>query len=225
MKKRILMIGVSMLLCVFAGCLEATPLTDVEMDAVADYAASLLLKYDTNYKTPLYYAEDWAAIFSPTPIPEEENKYPSAVGPEVDPSGQKTTKQLTDFFDEEYITVTCDSYELMKSVQSTEYFSLVAKPGRQYAVVKFTLHNNSDKKQVFDASEDNLEYSLDVNTKNVSRVSLSMLENDLQYMKIPVPAKGTADAVLVFEIEDKVPETIHLIIENDREDAIFIKLK
>ena len=48
MKKRILLAGLSLMLCMLAGCLEATPLTDEEMDVVAEYAASRLLKYDKN---------------------------------------------------------------------------------------------------------------------------------------------------------------------------------
>jgi len=125
----------------------------------------------------------------------------------------------------ENISVSCTGYETMKSVQSTEYFSLVAKEGRQYIVVDFLLSNNTDKEQVFDASKNNLEYSIRINTNPVSRVSLSMLENDLQYMAIPVPANGTAEAVLVFEVKEEEMDTMHLIIENDSDDAVFVKLK
>ena len=56
MKKRILLAVLSLMLCLLAGCLEATPLNEEEMDVVAEYAASLLLKYDRHYDTPLYYA-------------------------------------------------------------------------------------------------------------------------------------------------------------------------
>ena len=76
-----------------------------------------------------------------------------------------------------------------------------------------------------DASEKELEYAVDINTSTISRVSLSMLENDMQYMKIPVPAGGTAEAVLVFEIADEEINTMHLIIENASGDVVFAKLK
>ncbi len=243
MKKRILLAGISVLFCFLGGCLEATPLTEKEMDVVADYAASLLLKYDKHYDTPLYYAEELEVRLTPTPTPTPKPKNPTPTPRPVagKPSGsdsatvsptpmlpynhEETTRQLTEIIAVENITVTCENYELKKSVESKEYFSLVAKDGSQYVVINFLLHNNTDKELIFDASENGLEYSVDINAKDTSRVSLSMLENDLQYMEIPVPANGTAEAVLVFEISDEEPETIHLIIEDETENAVFVKLK
>ena len=250
MKKKWIIACFSAVLCLCCGCLKATPLNDEEMDAVAEYAASLLLKYDKNYDTPLYYTEEREARLTPTPTPEptvkatptpvpgtssEGNNLPSTPSATATPTATptpvpmfneaETSKQITEIIGVENITVTCENVELMKSVQSTEYFSLVAKEGRQYAVVKFLLHNNTSENLVFDASEKELEYAVDINTSTISRVSLSMLENDMQYMKIPVPAGGTAEAVLVFEIADEEINTMHLIIENASGDVVFAKLK
>ena len=254
MKKRILLVGLSLMLCMLAGCLEATPLTDAEMDVAAEYAASLLLKYDKHYDTPLYYAEEREVRLTPTPTPTPkpqkptvtptpvaENNTPSGTGsgeeakatatpiPTATPAPlfnqAETTKQLTDLLAVEDITVSCDGCKLMGSVVSNNYFSLQAKEGRQYAVVSFTLTNNSGNDIVFDASDRGLEYSIDVNTKDKSRVSLSLLENDLQYMEIPVPANGTAEAVLVFEIADTEINTLHLIIVDKEDNTVFVKLQ
>lgn len=241
MKKRILLVGLSMMLCMLCGCLEETPLTDAEMDVVAEYAATLLLKYDENYNTPLYYAEELSAVLSPTPTPtatpipsQTDAKDPSgngsAQGTAVTPTplpynNEETTSQLTEILAVEDITVSCNGYEPLKSVESKEYFSLVAKEGRQYVVVSFTLHNNTGEELTFDASEKGLEYTLDINTGTVSRVALSMLQNDLQYMPITVPANGTADAVLVFEIAEVEIETAHLIIQSKTDEVVFIKLQ
>jgi len=251
-KKKLLIAGISVMLCCFGGCLEATPLTDEEMDVVAEYAASLLLKFDKNYETPLYYAQEREERLTPTPTPEPTVKAtPTPVAgsstsdvntssgsnvaaPTVTPIPTPTPlmfheaeagEQLTGIIAVENISVTCEGYDLLKSVQSTEYFSLVAKEGRQYAVVKFLLHNNSEEDIVFDASGNGLDYYIDINTGNISRVSLSMLENDMQYMEIQVPANGTAEAVLVFEIADTEIETMHLIVENESDEAVFAKLK
>ena len=251
MKKRILIGGVSIMLCVLCGCLEATPLNDAEMDVVAEYAASLLLKYDDAYDTPLYYVEEREERLTPTPTPEPTKKVTptptqgawnessnggsSNAGQSKLPTPKptpptmyneaETSEQLTEIISVENVTVTCEGYELLQSVQSTEYFSLVAKEGRQYVVVDFLLHNTSGEDFVFDASGNGVEYSLDINTGSISRVSLSMLENDLQYMEIPVPANGTAEAVLVFEIAKEEIDTIHLIVQNDADESVFAKLK
>ena len=250
MKKKLLMAGMAVMLCFLGGCLEATPLTDGEMDVVAEYAASLLLKYDKNYETPLYYVEEREVRLTPTPTPEPTQKATPTPGAASDVSNgnvsdknpkvtqtpiptptpymfheEETSRQLTEIIAEENITVTCSGYELMKSVQSSEYFNLVAKEGRQYVVVGFLLHNNTGEEILFDASENGLEYTLDINTGTFSRVSLSMLENDMQYMEVPVPANSTAEAVLVFEIADTEISTMHLIIENGEDKAVFTKLK
>lgn len=249
MKKRLYIVVVSLLLCFLCGCLPTTPLTDEEMDVVAEYAASLLLKYDKKYNTPLYYAEEMEERLTPTPTPEPTPRFPTATPVPVPEQGNtssgssntvvkatptpqpvmydeaETSRQITEIMAVEDVTVTCAGYELKKSVQSTEYFSLVAKEGRQYVVVKFLLHNTTNKNVQFDASENGLEYSLDINTGKVFRVSLSMLENDLQYMAIPVPANGTAEAVLVFEVVDTEINTMHLIMENELDDTVFVKLK
>lgn len=203
MKKRIILLGISMMLGMLCGCLEATPLTDSEMDVVAEYAANLLLKHDTKYLTPLYYAEsseEMEKLLTPTPIPTPtEIPTPTPVGGSSNLSGnasvttqptptppmyndEETSKQLTEIIAVEDITLTCEDFQLLDSVVSNDYFALAAKKGRQYAVVYFKLHNETDQEVIFDASEKGLEYSIDINTGTVSRVSLSMLENDLQYM-------------------------------------------
>lgn len=249
MKKRIVIAGVSMMLCVLCGCLQSTPLTDEEMDVVAEYAATLLLKYDDKYTTSLYYADVREVQLTPTPTPTATPAVTAKPTPAGNSSGQtgtgslgaqatpvptptpalyndaETGKQLTEIIAAENITVTCEGYELMDSVVSNEYFSLQAKEGRKYAVVSFKLHNSTNEELIFDASEKGLEYSLDINTGTVSRVSLSMLENDLQYMPIKVPANGEADAVVVFEIADTTIETLHLIIEGQSDEVVFIKMK
>lgn len=250
MKKRILLAVLSLMLCLLAGCLEATPLNEEEMDVVAEYAASLLLKYDRHYDTPLYYAEDREVRLSPTPTPTPkpknptatptpvaDNKNPSGSGPQEEVSAtatptpaplynqEETTNQLTGLMAVEDITVSCTGCELMDSVVSNDYFSLQAKEGSQYAVVSFLLQNNSDRDVVFDASGRGLEYSMDVNIDTTFRASLSLLENDLQYMEIQVPASGSAEAVLVFEISDTEIKTLHLIIQDKEENTVFVKLQ
>ena len=228
MRKKILIVAISMMLGLLGGCLQTTPLTDSEMDTVAEYAAMLLLRYDSNYDSVLYYGVQ-PPIETPTPTPyvpeqdkkpdeQENNKYPEK-------NDKSTNEQLTDIMDVEDFTVTYEGYELTESVIRNDYFNLTASEGKQYVVVNFLLHNNTDKDLVFDASENNLHYSIDVNTGTFYRVSLSTLQNDMQYMPINVAAKGTAEAVLVFEIDKTEIQTLHVIMENESDETVFIKLQ
>ena len=248
MKKRIVVAGLSMALCLLCGCLEATPLTDAEMDVAAEYAATMLLKNDDKYSTPLYYVgvvpeEELEQKLTPTPTPtvapiitqkpsgnNANNSGHNTVKATPTPTpglynSEETKKQLNEIIAVENISISCEGFEVLDSVVSNDYFSLKAKEGRKYVVTQFKLKNNTAQELIFDASEKGLEYTLDINTGTISRVSLSMLQNDLQYMPINVPANGEAEAVLVFEIADEPIDTVHLIIENKAENAVFIKLK
>ena len=228
MRKKILIIGISMMLGMLGGCIQNTPLTDSEMDAVAEYAAMLLLRYDSNYDSVLYYGVE-APIETPTPTPyvPEQDKKPDNqdISKYPEQNDKSTNEQLTDIMAVKDFTVTYESCEVTDSVIRNEYFDLSAGEGKQYVVVNFLLHNNTDKKLVFDASKNELEYSLDVNTGKLYRVSLSTLQNDMQYMPIEVAANGTAKAVLVFEIEKTQINTMHLIMKNKSNETVFVKLQ
>lgn len=234
MRKRILIVGMSVMLCMLCGCLQNTPLTDAEMDAVAEYAAMLLLSHDSNYESVLWYGEDLDTVGPENSDTEnvQNNTQSNVQQPENSTGGpipglndMSTNEQLTSIVAVENFSVTYEKFELKDAVVSNDYFTLSAKDGRQYAVVTFRLYNNTDSEQVFDASKNGLEYSIDINTGSVSKVSMSMLQNDLQYMPITVPAKGTAEAVLVFEIAKTDIKTAHLIIESRYNDCVIIKMQ
>ena len=69
MKKRIVIVGMTLLLCCMGGCLQDVPLTDTEMDAVAEYAAGLLLKHDVNYTSSLLPDDVMEELLRPSPTP------------------------------------------------------------------------------------------------------------------------------------------------------------
>lgn len=251
--RKIMKIAVVVFLCtMMCGCLETPPLTDEEMDIVAEYAAELLLKYDKNYTSSLLSKEDmeedvWGEALetpaAPTPVPENPTDVPgNADGltpaptepieePGVTPlpgDAEETTAQLTKVTATEGIKVSCDSFEVRSEVVRNEYFFLEAKNGKEYLILNFRLENTTDRPLVFNASEQKLECSLDINTGTVYKLSISMLENDLQYMPIEVPAGETVDAVLVFEItsREKEPiETASFVMMNKNDDAVFVKLQ
>lgn len=251
--RKIMKIAVVVFLCtMLCGCLKTPPLTDEEMDIVAEYAAELLLKYDKNYTSSLLSKEDlgeeaWGEVSepsgTPTPVPEKPTGIPEnsddatpvptqpAEEPGVTPlpgNAEETTAQLTKVTATEGIRVSCDSYEVRSEVVRNEYFFLEAKNGKEYLILNFRLENTTDQPLVFNASEQKLECSLDINTGTIYKLSISMLENDLQYMPIEVPAGKTVDAVLVFEItsREKEPiETASFVMMNKNDDAVFVKLQ
>lgn len=237
MRRLMKMAAVALLCTMMCGCLEATPLTDAEMDIVAEYAAELLLKYDKNYRSPLLPEEELAGVEpeeAVTPAPEptlSPEPTQSAEEPGVTPlpgNAEETTTRLTDVASVEGIEVSCNSFEIRREVVRNEYFFLESKEGKEYLILNFKLENTTDKPIVFDASEQKLECSLDINSGTMYKLSVSMLENDLQYMPIEVPAQKSVDAVLVFEITSTLKEpieTAQFVIKNKANDSVFVKLK
>lgn len=251
--KRIVGLAVILLMCtLLGGCLEVPPLTDAEMDMVAEYAAGMLLKYDKNYRSPLLEEEEWNLLEenvtptpskepegqggtpaptnippengTPTPVPTQEAGLPTIIP--LPGGSEESNRQLTEVVGVEGFSVAYVSYETMQEVVRNEYFYLAAKDGRQYMVLHFMLTNTTGEPRIFDASKQKLECSVDINLGTVSRLSISMLENDLQYMPIEVPANSSVPAVLVFEISAKEEiDTAHLIMMNKDNEAVFIKLK
>ena len=239
------------MLCLMGGCLQETPLTDHEMDVVAEYAADMLLRYDANNisQNVFYDEEKMEALVNPTstptpeptatptPIPDKEQSSSGGAGgfageeamPTVTPipeNSEETNVQLTAVLGaQEGIRISYKGYEITDNVVSSNYLSLSAKEGRTYVVVSLEVHNDTDQELVFNASESKMEYLLDVNLGTVSKSALAMLENGLQYFPITVPAEGVTDAVLVFDIADVEISTAHLIIRNENDETVFVKLK
>jgi hypothetical protein len=169
-----------------------------------------------------------------TPAPEptlSPEPTQSAEEPGVTPlsgNAEETTTRLTDVASVEGIEVSCNSFEIRREVVRNEYFFLESKEGKEYLILNFKLENTTDKPIVFDASEQKLECSLDINSGTMYKLSVSMLENDLQYMPIEVPAQKSVDAVLVFEITSTLKEpieTAQFVIKNKANDSVFVKLK
>jgi len=234
-KKRIIILGMTLLLCCMGGCLQEVPLTDAEMDAVAEYAAGLLLKHDLNYNSPLLPEKIMEELLnpSPTPVPTEipddisngnsDGKVTPTPVPEVT---EETNAQLTEIIGLDGFEVKYVGYvDNGSAIENNSYYSLEAKKGYKYITLNFTIRNLTQEEKVFDASGQKLTYMLDVDVKNRYRAVLSMLKNDMQYMDITIPAEGTETAVLVFEIKDTESEQLHLILSDSEDHSVFIKVK
>lgn len=236
-----------MALCMMGGCLKDVPLTDREMDIVAEYAARALLgtippNTISDYE-PLLPEEVVAPTPTPTPTPVPEvtpeptngAARPTGGTPQLTPTpvpenSEATNEQLTEVIGADGFAFSYaeGSYQLMPSVEEGDYFSLDPKKGRQYLIVSFTATNTTDESIALYTMEKQLRCEVDINLGTVSRASLSMLKNDLQYMNgsETVPAGGSLETVLVFEISAlEEINTAHIRITNQKDEVVIIKLK
>ena len=226
------------------GCLQEVPLTDAEMNVVAEYAAGVLLDNDEKFTSSLLSKVEIEKLLTPTPtltpvptptsIVESSDNNGLASNEQVNHSptitplawdSKEVEEQLTQLIGKEEVRLNYKGYTIENSVMSNEYYHLEAKDGKQYIVVEFDVKNQTDEEYVFDASNKNLTCVLAINTDMRYKASLSMLENDLQYMAITIPAKQTKPAVVIFEVKQENIDTMNLILENDKDNVVFIKMK
>lgn len=83
---------VSCLVSILGGCYQPLPVTDNEMDMVAEYAASVLVKYGTDSQEILYspVEQERYAQLTITPTPRPEKHATSTPVPTKGASGEKT---------------------------------------------------------------------------------------------------------------------------------------
>lgn len=247
MKKVALCIVLLAAICMFGGCLKEVPLTDAELDVVAEYAAGLLLNHDSHYESSYFPETKLVPTQEPTPtvtalpttVPTgTEGKPTGSVTPEpptptpLPDNSAETNAQLTKVIDMTDVEAEYDGYELYKSYISNSYFTLDAKEGKRYLVVSLQLHNRSEEPKELYLAEKQLKCALYLNAeKKMLRPSFTLTPNDLQFFgtrEAPVVLEPdeTKEAVLVFEVDEKEPiDSAYLTIMNSTEETVFIKLE
>lgn len=248
MKKVALCIVLLAAICMLGGCLKEVPLTDAELDVVAEYAAGLLLSHDSHYEAGYFPEEELVptqepiptVTVSPTAVPTgTEGKPTGVVTPKPEPptptpfpdNSAETDAQLTKVIGMTEVEAEYTGYELHQSYISNSYFTLEAKKGKQYLVVSLLLHNRSEEPQELYLAEKQLKCSLYLNVEKMIRPNFTLAPNDLQFFgtrEVPVILEPgeTRETVLVFEVdEDEVIDSAYLTIMNSTEETVFIKLK
>jgi len=216
------------------GCGNMIPdMTKEEEQAVGEYAAVLLLKYDANHRSRLVDlslieeeeekkdkdAEEPAV----TPAPVVVDDVPPA--PVIDSTGEMTSTvaSIPQFFElPDGVTVNykdmkvCDSYP--DDEQSEGFFSLDASNGKKLLVLGFEMSNNSGVEQSIDILHNNPVCKITVNESYTRTALMTMLTNDLSTYMGSIGAGETEELVLLIEIDQDMAEsvnTISLKLEND----------
>lgn len=200
----------------FAGCGSRLPnLNDGQMDQVAEYAANLLIKYDSNNRMRLMSEEEMQK--------EEEKRaawdvpYPSAEPTESpeDPKGSENqgSEEKPDVPPVQYGALE-DLFELPSGVgiQYTGYFTSERYPddltgfdasaGMEILALQFVLQNDTDATQNIDLLNQDITYRITVNGSNTSSQMLTMLDNDLATYQGKIPSGDSLELVLLTEIEE-----------------------
>jgi hypothetical protein len=224
------------MLCMFTltGCIQKYGATEELGDATAEYMAGLLLKYDENYKqdlspkgmiaTETEKLEKTTDVPTPTISPIKD----SATSTESETDETQKEYTLTEVIGEKNFDIEYTDYEVADTYPEdtdSTYFSLTPREGNQLIVVSFIVKNKTDKEKTLNLSKLKILYQLEVNKGTVYKPSLTLLENDLQYIDIKVASGKSEPVLLIFEAskENDMSNIKLLISKDDKSEIIEIK--
>lgn len=214
------------------GCGAAFPnLSDQQLDQAGEYAANLLLKYDSNNRRRLLSEEEMAkeeqrrAAWAVKPVdeealPETEQTGNPAIG-DTETGEEKPTVygKLEDFYEfPQEIGIEYTGYEVGKSypADQSSFFSLDAAAGKEILALKFRLTNRGEGAQKIDLMNRQGSYRVTVNG-SYSRAQLTtLLDNDLATYQGTLLPGAAQELVLLIEIEQGTEiSSLSIRLKND----------
>lgn len=230
MKKGIIMAGAAMLL--LTGCAGDVNLSEADNVRVAQYAADLLLKYDSNYKERLLTAQEAkeaeeklrraAEKEAELQALLETNNKASTQDSQKDESGEQTESEaetsanetvvsynINDVLKEDGFQFTYAGYDVVEAypevTENNQDISMEvrAASGKRLLIVKVNVENTTGTKAECNLFEKDISGSVVINGETKADSMVTMLLNDLGTLKTEVEAGVPYESVLVFEI----PET------------------
>lgn len=235
MKKKFFAILLAMAVVLgMTGCGNAIPdMTEEQMQAVGEYAAITLMKYDANHRSRLVDLEllvqTEEAVQTEKPVqepaldqqegtgmrPTEDTPVIDSGAAEAVPASMEELLNLPEGISISYREMEiCDSYPN----DSGSYFSLTATSGKRLLVLKFDLFNGSGQDQYIDLLSQDPVFKVTANGNYTRRALTTMLMNDLTSYMDTLAAGSNAEAVLVVEVESDTADSLsslRLDLEND----------
>lgn len=226
MKKRwSLVLALSFFVLILGGCGAQIPdMTEEERKAISEYAAGLLLKYDTSHPSRLVDLEkveeaeptaEPEVMQTPTPdvqtTPVPESSAPSEEQPdEEDVAIETPVPESWDPLERtlllpEGVTLQLVSHETVDSYQETTVGKqeLKAEQGKKLLIFRFEMINDNDTKQEIDMLQDNILYKIYVQDE-VANGLLTMLEQDLTTYIGSIEAKSSMELLLFAEVKEEL---------------------
>lgn len=222
----------------FGGCGGDYPdLSDEQVERAGEYAAMMLLKYDSLNRSRLMSVESmqkeearreaWAkAVREGQKQSKEEEKEES----QSDPSGNQsdpikvidntvTVAGLSDgILLPPGVEIGYKGYAFLDQYpEGNSGFAVTAGSGNKLLLLKFSLSNENDGSESINLMEQDISYVITVNGSYSRRSLITLLEDDLSsYVGKLMPGEST-ELVLVIEVEQGTAvESLKLRVKNDR---------
>lgn len=248
MKKGILALSVVLLL---SGCGTQMPdLTAEQSRQVAEYAAGLLMKYDTKHASRLLsdaelekelarleaLAQRKAELAAMDQAVKEEKQKekeqkeqalaetPVIEQGETEPSGQ----YIEDFYGLDGITIRYQGYEIADAYPEGGeelYFRMQASTGKKLLVVKFVARNETVEEKTLDMISVMPRFKIGINGEAARYALSTLLLDDLANYRGTLMAGEEITLVLMAEVSDEMAgniSSISLMMQNDSNSATIL---
>lgn len=220
---------------VLTGCGNRIPeMSEEQEQAVGEYAAMLLLKYDANHRSRLVdlsMISEEGTIKSEIPkeaLDQDSNQMkPVDDTPVIDyasESGVSSAGSMEDFLGlPEGVSLSyqgmqvCNSYP--EDGQADAYFSLEASKGKRLLVLEFVLSNQSQTNQNVDVLHQEAVFKVTVNGNYTRGALVTLLLNDLSTYKKDVEAGGEEHLVLLVEIDNDMADAVSSVSLNAKKES------
>lgn len=243
MKKVILVLSAAMLL---SGCGAKMPdLTAEQSKQVAEYAAGLLMKYDTKHASRLLsdaelekelarleaLAQRKAELETMDQALEEQKQKEQELSdiPVIEQGETGAAGQyIEDFYGIDGITIRYQGYEVADAYpESGEelYFRMQASNGKKLVVVKFAAKNETTEEKMLDMISIVPRFKIGINDEAARYALSTLLLDDLANYRGTLEAGEEITLVLMAEISEDLAanmESISLIMQNDSNSATIL---
>lgn len=229
MKKNACMIGILFFAALMCGCNSNVPdLTTEQATLITEYATNLLVKHseistrtllsDTELEEGIIEEEkererkikedEIAQAYLNAGIEMVDGATPEEDAENVEGVEYVSPQTISEFLNETNLSIEYSSYELCDSYPSQEstdvYMAMDATPGHQLCVVKFLVQNVTGAEQNFDMITRNGRFRLQTGDGDMVSAQTTMLLDDLSSFRGMIPANGSQQMVLVFEVGNDV---------------------
>ncbi len=223
-KRRFSVITAAALLMVsLTGCAEnqIPDLSGEEIQAIGEYVAVTMMKYDMNHRSRLMDLTVPDADYVPessaeTQEPEDASGMaPVDDTPVVNSSGKEEQSAVPSYTLEEVaglpegVEVAFTERGIYDNYpEEGDFFSLNASAGKKLLVLHFSISNTGEQEQNVDILDSGAVFNVTVNETYTRRALTVMALNDLSAYEGTVAAGEKADAILVIEVDTDMAENI-----------------
>lgn len=234
------------MMCLFLiGCgkSEIPEYSEEQTEEITEYAAGLMLKYDSKYSSKLLTKDELAKMTAEEKEDREKEKaykeaaakYANKKEAESDNASgsnssgasepvEKPLNNIAEFYGIEGVMATYTGYELTASYPSSGedmLMAMEATPGHQLLILKFDVSNTLGDSVNFDMFYRKPKFSLSIDGDSGIYNQSTLLLDDMAAYVGELPGNSTVPMVLIFEVGDDIAGvgSLTLSARNDTEKA------